>query len=128
MVSRMHARRLVLGLLLSTALALVAYVGAAAVPASACATDFNINCGDKDFAFSGADPHNERTVTVTNTGQCDLLVRFRKRGESQPERVIVKAVPPGGSRAVTRAGKFAEVTVLCTHGVNPCKGTVTGFE
>jgi hypothetical protein len=109
------------------ATAAVSAFGLSASAPSACAVDFNVNCRDIDPAyFSHAKHPNPRTITVTNTGSCDLLVRSRETGESQPSRFTLKAPPAGGSRAGQFTGKFVEFAVLCTHGANPCKGSVTG--
>jgi hypothetical protein len=108
--------------LVATAAIAAAFSWGGASVGDACAVDVSGSCGSVHAIFSGQDVHHVRTVTVSNTGHCDLRVRARKLGESQPE---VFTVLPGG--AAVRSGRFAEFTITCSHGSNPCKGTVTGF-
>jgi hypothetical protein len=114
-------RRILLLALVAAVVASAGWAGVAAKPA--CAVDVTGTCGSLHFIFSGSDSVNSRTVNVSNTGSCDLSVFARKLGESQGETFIIK---PGA--AASRTGKFVHFTVLCTHGSNPCKATVTGFE
>jgi hypothetical protein len=94
--------------------------GSAASPV--CAGNVTGKCGSTNAIFSGSDVTHERTVKVTSSGDCPLVVRMRKRGESQPEVVELQA----GSE-LSRNGKFAEFTVRCGHGKGECRASVTGF-
>jgi hypothetical protein len=114
-------RRFLLLALVAAVVASAGWAGVAAKPA--CGVDVTGTCGSLHFIFSGSDTTTSRTVNVSNTGECDLSVFARKVGESQGERFIIK---PGA--AASRTGKFAHFSVLCTHGSDPCKATVTGFE
>jgi hypothetical protein len=93
-----------------------------AATSSACAGTVTGKCGSPDAIFSGSDVKHERTVKVTSSGDCALIVRIRKLGESQPEVVELRS----GSE-LSRNGTFAEFTVRCGRGKGSCKATVTGF-